>query len=218
MHPLLPLTAGDRSSHTLAIGCFASLCRDRLAEPLVAFTTTHPDVAVGVHDMSLGELLPAVEARRIAIAICPCEPVEELAHTNLWIDHAVVAMSRDHPLAVAPSIHAALLREEVLLISRDRNRAQLNRFLIERLFASTPPARIIADPRNDRLLERVSAGEGIALLCESQVDASLAPLVVRPLADARASFRLRAHWHASDGAPPLDTLLDLLTASREPRN
>lgn len=215
MHPLFSSLAHEHTSNTLAIGCFASLCRDRLAEPLVAFTSAHPEVAVGVHDMSLGELLPAAGSRRIAVAIGPCDPVAGLAHTSLWIDHAVVAMSPDHPLAAAPAIHAGLLREQVLLISRDRNRAQLHRFLVERLFACTPPARIIADPRNDRLLERVAAGEGVALFCQSQIDASMASLVVRPLADARADFRLRAHWHADDNIPVLDNLIDLLTASRE---
>ncbi len=213
---LLSDPAADSSCETMAIGCFASLCRDRLAEPLVAFGAACPDVAVGVHEMGYAELLPAVASRRLALAIRPGEAERGFAGADLWADRAVVALRPDHPLAGAPQLTAAMLRDEVLLISRDRGREQLHRFLADRLFARDAPAtRIVADARRSQLLDRVAVGEGIALLCRSQIDAGLTRLAIRPLTDPQAGFRVRAYWRAQGMKPGLRDLLHLLTATRE---
>ena len=207
--------ADDGASRTIAIGCFASLCRDRLAEPLVAFSAAYPDVGIGVHEMGYAELLPAVAARRLTLAIGPGGAADGFAGCDLWDDRAVVALRGDHALAAAAHVTLPMLHAEVLLVSRDRARAALHRFLVDRLFGERPPAtRIVADARRCQMLDRVAAGEGIALLCESQVDAAMEHLVVRPVSDAAARFRVRAHWRA----PPdvtLATLVGLLEASRE---
>ena len=201
---------------SLAIGCFASLCRDRLAGPLVAFGAVHPEIAVGVHEMGDGELLAAVKAGRLALAVRPGGSEPGLSGCDLWMERAVVAMPVGHPLAAVGELEAAMLAREVLLVSRDRARAQLHRFLTERLFATGAPAtRIVADARRSQVLARVAAGEGIALLCASQVDAGMAGLEVRMLADAGARFPIGAYWLKGDCAPTLATLVGLLAGSRE---
>jgi DNA-binding transcriptional LysR family regulator len=216
MHVLTDPAVESPSNEALAIGCFASLCRDRLAEPLMTFGAAHPDIAVGVHEMGYAELLPAVASRRLALAIRPGEAERGYVGADLWADRAVIAMQPDHPLTSLTEITAAMLRNEVLLISRDRGREQLHRFLAERLFARHAPAtRIVADARRSQLLDRVAAGEGIALLCRSQVDAGLTHLAIRPLADPQAGFRVRAYWRAQAMEPGLRELLHLLTATRE---
>ncbi len=201
-------------TQTLAIGCFASLCRDRLADPMVAFSAARPDVAIGVHEMSDAELLPAVMARRVALAIRPGGAAPGFAGCDLWDEHVVVALAAGHPLAAHEQIDAQALAGDVMLVSRDRARAQVHRFLIGQLFrGAAPPARIVADSRHVRVLERVALGEGIALLCESQVDAGLGGLTIRPIAGA--AFRMRAHWLAEGCSTALATLVALLEASRE---
>jgi len=52
----------DDSGSDLAIGVFASICRDRLGEQLLAFARAAPNVGIGVHEMSRTALLPALVA------------------------------------------------------------------------------------------------------------------------------------------------------------
>lgn len=200
----------------IAIGCFASLCRDRLADHLLAFNAACPEIGIGVHEMGEAELLPAVADGRLALAIRPGEPLAGFAGCDLWGEQSVVALRPDHPFAARGSIEAARLAGEIMLVSRERSRAALHRFLVDRLFAHNPPAtRIVADARRCQLLDRIAAGEGIALMCESQVDPAVARLAVRPIADAAAHFRVRAYWPHGAKPPALATLVTLLEASRE---
>ena len=199
---------------TLAIGCFASLCRDRLADPMVAFSAARPEIAIGVHEMSYAELLPAVKAQQLALAIRPGGAESGFAGCDLWDERVVVAVAAGHRLAARDGIEPEMLADEVLLVSRDRARAQVHRFLAGRLFpGAAPTARIVADPRPAQVPEQVAAGEGIALLCESQIDAAMRGLAVRPVIGA--GFRVRAYWQAAASVPGLDVLLGLLEASRE---
>jgi DNA-binding transcriptional LysR family regulator len=215
MHPLDQEPARD-PFETVAIGCFASLCRDRLAEALVAFGGACPEVGIGVHEMGFAELLRAVADGRLALAIRPGGAVAGFAGGDLWAERAVIAMTPGHRLAGYREVTAAMLADEVLLVSRDRARGQLHRYLVERLFVGAGPAtRIVADARRSQVLARVQGGEGIALLCESQVDAALAQLAVRRVADARALFRVRAYWLAGARPSTLQTLMGLLVDSRE---
>ena len=126
-------------------------------------------------------------------------------------------MAPDHPLAAAPDITIDQLADAVLLVSRDRAREQLHRFLIDRLFpkVAAPATRIVADARRSQLLARVAAGEGLALLCESQVDAAMAQLAVRPVTGDAAQFRVRALWLEARRDAPLSTLIEQLEQSRE---
>ena len=211
-----PQDSDGGASPTIAIGCFASLCRDRLADPLMAFGAVCPEVGVGVHEMGLAELLPAVAAGRLALAVRPGGPVTGFASAELWVDRAVVAAAQGHRLAQGGDVTAATLDGEVLLISRDRGREQLHRFLVERLFPEGAPAtRIVSDERRSRLLARVAEGEGIALLCESQVDAGMAHLAVMPVADVAARFGVRAYWRDAAMDATLTRLLGLVEDSRE---
>lgn len=186
----------------LDVGCFASLCRDRLADHLVAFARDHPHVAVGMHEMTLRELDAGVRAGALSLAIGPGLADGRLSCRDLWEERAVVALPPGHALAHHPALAAAALRDEVLLVSRDPARAALHRFLVARLFEGAPPrTRVTPDARRLRTIDRVAAGEGIMLLCASQVDASLDRLAIRPLGDASAGFAIRACWRGTPGEP-----------------
>ena len=188
----------------------------------MAFAAACPDVGVGVHEMGFAELLPAVATRRLALAIRPGDAESGFAGVDLWGDRAVVALHPTHPLAAVSAVDAAMLRDEIMLLSRDRARAQLHRFLADRLFARDAPAtrmpatRMVAEARRCQLLERVADGEGITLLCESQVDFGMANLCIKPLHDRAARFRLRAYWRHDQDQPALAQLVAMIAASREP--
>lgn len=207
----------DSSILDFSVGCFGGICRDRLAGPLVSFSMAWPDLNVGVHEMGFAELPGGVASGRLALALRPGAGVEGFASVELWPDRAVVAMAPDHPLAAAPDITIDQLAGAVLLVSRDRAREQLHRFLIDRLFpkVAAPATRIVADARRSQLLARVAAGEGLTLLCESQVDAAMAQLAVRPVAADAAQFRVRALWLEARRDAPLSTLIEQLEQSRE---
>lgn len=181
----------------------------------MAFSAACPEVGVGVHEMSHAELLPGVASGRLTVAIQPGGPAPGFASAELWTDCAVVAMAPDHPLAGEGAIAAEMLAGEVLLVSRDRAREQLHRYLVERLFdgRGVPATRIVADARRSQLLARVADGEGIALLCQSQVDAAMLHLVVKPLADTTAQFRVCAHWREGRPRRELGKLVELLEQS-----
>lgn len=191
----------------VAVGCFASLRRDLLAELLVAFSEARPDVGIGMHEMGYGELLPAVATRELAVAIRPGGAEPGFAGRDLWAERVVAALAPDHPYANAGEISAEMLRGEVLLMARD----PLHRYLVDLLFQDRAPAtRIVADARQRHLMARVADGEGFALLCESQVDESMAQLAILPLTDAVACFPVRAHWRDEGMDPAAADLVRLI--------
>lgn len=204
---------GDRDAphDTLALGCFASLCRDRLSEPLVAFTARHPEVTIGVHELSHAALLPAVRAGTLALAVVPAEPVADLAAVALWTEQVVVLAAADHPLAARDAVSPAALAEALLLSTGD----ELDRFLLARLFpAARPAVRTIPDER--ALLAAVASGEGVALARAEQCGAVPAGIVARPVASAAARLVVRGFWRdAAARSGPLRDAVALMRAYAE---
>ena len=201
--------APDRVDADLAIGCFASLCRDRLADPLLALTAAMPRAAIGVHRQTLAELLPAVQAARLGLAIAPADAPggEGLASVPLWREEARLAMAANSPLAAERALSPETLFGAVLLLSRDPAEAAMQHYLLARLFPAQRPA-IDAGPGRGDLLARVARGEGVGLVLAGPAPPS--GVVVRPLPDPAASFTVRAWWREDDPSPALAALLALL--------
>lgn len=205
--------AVQHAGASIRIGFFASLFRERMADALVAFARDWPDVVVGMEEMPLAELLPAAAAGRITLAIHPGEAAPGVPSCILWHDHAIVLLPPGHRLAAVAAVTPAMLADEVLLTCLERSRATLHRFLVERLFAATPPpTRVMPETQGRQLIDHVADGHGAILTCESLTDRASARLVVRPIAAPGAAFAVSASWAATGMAPVATALLALLRA------
>src|ERR1044072_1616125 len=99
------------TSVELAVGLFASIAPERLGDELLALARTCPSLGIGVHEMPRAALLTALEANKIQLAVMPGPERPALQSALLWVDRVMVAMAKDHPLAVLPVVTPEQLRD-----------------------------------------------------------------------------------------------------------
>lgn len=197
----------------LAIGCFASICRNRLADRLLSFARDHPDIELGVHEMMRASLLPALEKGELALAIIPEASCSTLNSAILWQDRVMIALHRAHPLAVAETILPQDLTGELFLVSRQQHGGDMHRFLLQRsLPGEVTPNSMLLDLSPALLMEEVAAGRGVFLLCGSHDDLSHPAVTIRPVDSSTASFQVCAYWQ---GARPQNGLAALIATLTE---
>ena len=194
----------------IAIGWCAALTRDRLADRLLNFSRVAPDCSIGVHELTLTELLPAVRAGRVAVAVVPDDAPggSGLSARTLWREEAMVAMSARHRLAASTRLAPEALLDTVTLLSCDRAESEMQRYLLGRLFAGVrPPLDARLGPAGDPMT-RIATGDGVSLVLAGHP--LPAGVVTRPIAAAEAVFEVRAWWRDDPSLPALATLLRLL--------
>lgn len=204
----MPDRDDDAETH-LAIGCFAALCRDRLADRLLSFSRVAPSATIGVQELALAELSAAVRDGRIALAVAPegTQGGEGLAAMTLWREEVVVAMPAGHPLAAMTAVAPAALADQLILLSADRAEGEMQRYQLARLFACRRPPLDVRGGAGG-VLTPVAAGEGLTLMLAGHGAPS--GVVTRPIATAAATFAVEAWWRADDDSTALATLLRLL--------
>jgi DNA-binding transcriptional LysR family regulator len=201
------LDAAPGHQRTLAIGCFASICRDRLGDALVGFTDAHPEVAVGIHEMRRRQLLQALGAGEVALAIVPGTPDPQFADAALWEDEVLAVLPAGHPLAAHARIAPAALAGEPFLVSRHQHGWDMHRFLADRVLGGGGAvSSVLLDLGPKRLLAAVGRGEGVALIGRSHAGLAGADVALRPLAAPGARFAVHAQWRRDDGDPLLPPL------------
>ena len=204
---------GMESLRNLAVGCFASICRDRLADELLIFSRSRPEVDIGVHEMQRGALLPALRCGDLSLAVLPGKPEPDTHSIGLWHDRVLVAMPPDHPLATSSTIRPDELRDEIFLTSQQQFGGDMHRFLAQRILPVGPAlATTIIDLGPPKILDRVAQGDGIALISGSLEELLNGGIVVRPVEAAEALFPVRAYWTEEDPAEPLAGLIGSLKA------
>jgi DNA-binding transcriptional LysR family regulator len=204
-------------SRSLAVGCFASICRDRLADELLVFSRTCPEVDIGVHEMQRGALLPALRNGNLSLAVLPGKPEPGTHSIGLWHDRVLVAMAPGHRLAGRAMIRPFELRDEIFLTSQQQFGGDMHRFLAQRILPLGPaPNATIMDMGPPRILDRVAQGDGIALICGSHEDLGRSAIVVRPVDAPGALFPVRAYWTADSPPEPLAGLIRSLKARSTP--
>jgi DNA-binding transcriptional LysR family regulator len=213
-----PASAGNRyisdaERTNLAIGCFASICRDRLADELLAFTLICPQVDIGVHEMPRASLLPALRAGTLALAVLPGKHEPGLRSAEIWQGRVMAAMPADHPLGRKSIISAADLLDQPMLVSRQPLGGDMYRFLAGRILPRGPAlSATILDLGPSRILVRVAHGDGLALVCESHSDLLGENIVLRPVDAPGAVFPVRAYWPDIDPEWPVSALIRSLDA------
>lgn len=203
----------DIERPSLAIGCFASIGRNRLADELLAFSRICPQVDIGVHEMPRASLLPALRAGTLALAVLPGKDEPGLRSAEIWQGRVMAAVSADHPLARKAIVSAADLRCQTMLVSRQQFGSDTYRFLVGRILPLGPALNAtILDLNPPRILDRVARGEGLTLVCESDADLLGEGVVVRPVDAPGAVFPVRAFWPDVDPPWPLSALIRSLNA------
>lgn len=194
---------------TLAIGCFASIGRSRLADLLVTFGRTAPQVDVGVHEMARSALLPALVAGELDLVIMPPRPLTDLPSRTLWRDWPMVAMATDHPLATKAALLPADVSDETFLISSQTQAGEMHRFLADRIGPAATLTGVLSSTGLPRLLERVASGRELALVPNTWPVGDA--LVTRPLAGGASDFPVQAYWREREPKPPLSLLIAALS-------
>jgi DNA-binding transcriptional LysR family regulator len=197
-------------SASLAIGCFASIGRDRLGDQLLRFARAWPDVDIGVHEMPRAELIAGVRDGTLELAVMPGEAQPDLHGVELWRDEVVIAMAPGHRLAFATTVKVADLRDERFLISRQEHGGEMHRFLAGRVAPLTPVAGTLCNMSLPRLIDLVAADQGLAFACASHAPLLGERVAVRPVDAPGARFPVRAFWRVEEPKWPLDALIATL--------
>ncbi|MET0240973.1 MAG: LysR family substrate-binding domain-containing protein [Sphingobium sp.] len=202
------------SGAQLAIGCFASICRNHLGDELLDFARQCPDVELGMHEMPRASLLPALAKGELALAILPeTQWSGALPSAELWQDRVMVAAHRAHPLAQLSTIMPERLSGEVFLVSRQGHGGDMHRFLTQRILPDEPSLdTMLVDLDQGALMEAVAARRGIALICASHCDDIGPAVAMRPVRDA--DFAVRAYWNDDAPQGPLAALIAILTTGQ----
>jgi DNA-binding transcriptional LysR family regulator len=202
-------TAGEDAEHReLAVGCFASICRDRLADELLVFSRNCPSVDIGVHEMPRGALLSALKAGDLSLAVLPGKAESGTRSTEIWQDRVMVAVPPGHALATQPAVRPSELRGHTILVSRQQFGGDMHRFLTRMVLPLGPTLdSTIVDIGLPRIIGRVAQGQGIALICESHAEHLAGEVTVRPIDAPGARFPVRAYWTDTEPAWPLSALI-----------
>jgi DNA-binding transcriptional LysR family regulator len=201
----------------LAVGCFASIRRDRLADELLAFSRTCPEVDIGLHEMMRGALLPALRNDDLSLAVLPGKEEPGVHSAELWQDRVLVAMAPGHRLAALPAIRPSELLDEIFLVSRQQFGSDMHRFLAQRILPLGPTLNAtISDLGPPRIIDRVAAGDGIALISSSHAEHAGPAVTLRPIDAPGALFPVRAYWTAAEPDWPLAGLIRSLKAGSQP--
>jgi DNA-binding transcriptional LysR family regulator len=166
--------------------------------------------------MPRSDLLAGVRDRSLDLAVLPGAARDDLRSAELWTDRAVVAMAAGHRLADEPAVAPAALARERVLVSRQQHGGEMHRFLAGRVTPLRPLGGALYNMGLPRLLDRVAAGEGVALICESHAALLGAEVVTRPVAAPAAEFAVSAYWPDSDPAGLLAELIAVLRDTNSP--
>ncbi|RYY24257.1 MAG: hypothetical protein EOP62_17370 [Sphingomonadales bacterium] len=203
-----------KGNHDLAVGCFASICRDRLADELLEFSRVCPAVDIGVHEMGRGGLLAALRTGSLSLAVLPGEDEPGTRSVEVWHDHVMIAVPKGHALTREAVVIPSDLSDYPLLVSRQTYGSDMHRFLARMILpAGAAIDTNIVDVGPARLIDRVAAGAGVTLICESHIAHLAADVVVMPVFASGARFPVRAYWTDAEPEWPLSALISSLTRS-----
>jgi DNA-binding transcriptional LysR family regulator len=201
----------EPEQHDLSVGCFASICRDRLADELLQFSRICPKVDIGVHEMGRGALLAGLRRGDLSLAVLPGDEEPGTRSQEVWHDRVMVAAPHGHALTLKPAVLPGDLHDQPLLVSRQQYGTDMHRFLAGKIAGGTALDATIVDVGPARLIQRVAAGAGVTLICESHVAHLAADVTVIPVFASGARFPVRAYWTDAEPEWPLSALIGSLT-------
>jgi DNA-binding transcriptional LysR family regulator len=201
----------------LRIGYLASAFGEYLAPALGKVRHVHPRTKVKLLDLFPGEQITALRQGEIDIALT--QEIGDLLgrdfHTRqLAVTESIVALPAGHPLALRKQVKIAELKNETFVTGTEERVPGYRRRLAQicRNCGRFRPKLIDNSGDLSSKLAMVANEDAVALLPAYMRHQASPGVVMVPVADARATWKLFVVWQRGKTAGPLLTLLDSLLA------
>ncbi len=196
----------------LRIGVMASLAQGFLADLLEVYRKRYPKVKVIIEEATPRSNTAAVLSGRLDAAFIPGNPRLPGCDTkHLWNEQIFVALPASHPLAEAPEVSWANIRNETFLVTADAAGPETEDYIIRHLSApGFHPKTLVQRVGREILLSLVGRGFGIALTMSSTLGAKYRGVSFRPIAGPEDTVSLFAVWCANNRNPTLERLKSLM--------
>ncbi len=173
---------GNGSSGILNIGLTGSVLIGPLAQIMNAFSARYPDVDLRTHEMSPGEQIVALKARRTDLSFLRSPPTDlDLTLELGWREKVVVVLPKDHPLARHEIIKLRWMKDERYVSLRLKDSRFANELIDACIVQGFVPRITQQVVESYSLLSLVAAEFGIALAPESVSQLSHPNVVYRSL-------------------------------------
>ncbi|MGA7907487.1 MAG: LysR family transcriptional regulator [Candidatus Sulfotelmatobacter sp.] len=204
------LSGGTRGVVRVSTECYT--CYHWLPPVLKKFQTKFPHVDVDIVLEATARPIEALLAGKLDVAVTSCPSRNKsLRLTPICEDELMIVMEVKHPLAASSHVEPRDLAGETILCYPPREESTL---LIKVLRpARIEPARVIAVPLTESIIDMASAGLGVAFLARWAIASYVqsGKVVARPL--RKSGFRRQ--WYAAtlrngSAAPYLTEFVNLL--------
>jgi DNA-binding transcriptional LysR family regulator len=201
----------------LRIGYLASAFGEYLAPALEKVRQVHPRTKVKLLDLFPGEQITALRQGKIDIALT--QEIGDLLRRDFYtrelaVTESVVFLPAGHPLAVRKQVKIAELKNETFVTGTEERVPGYRRRLAQicRTCGKFRPKLVDSSGDLSSKLAMV-ANEDVVGLAPAYMRHQAAPgVVIIPVADAGATWRLFLVWQPGKTSGTLHTLLDLLLA------
>ncbi len=201
----------------LRIGYLASAFGEYLAPALEKVRQVHPRTKVKLLDLFPGEQITALRQGEIDIALT--QEIGDLLGRDFYtrqlaVTESVVALPAGHPLGSRKQVKIAELKNETFVSGTEDRVPGYRRRLAQicRNYGSFRPKLIDNSGDLSSKLAMVANEDAVALLPAYMRHQAAPGVVIIPVADARATWKLFVVWQRGKTAGPVLTLLDSLLA------
>jgi len=201
----------------LRIGYLASAFGEYLAPALEKVRQVHPRTKVKLLDLFPGEQITALRQGEIDIALT--QEIGDLLGRDFYtrqlaVTESIVALPAGHPLALRKQAKIAELKNETFVTGTEDRVPGYRRRLAQicRNCGKFRPKLIDNGGDLSSKLAMVANEDAVALLPGYMRRQASPGVVIVPVADARATWKLFVVWQRGKTAGPLLTLLDSLPA------
>ena len=201
----------------LRIGYLASVYEEYLAPALKRLRQVYPRTKVKLLDLFPGEQITALRCGQIDVAIT--QEIGDLLGRDFYarelaVTESIVVLPAGHPLASRKQVKIAELKNETFVCGTEDRVPGYRRRLAQicRDCGKFRPKLIDNNEDLSSKLAMVANEDAVALLPGYMRHQTAPGVVIVPVADARATWKLFVVWQPGTTAGPLRTLLDLLPA------
>ncbi len=208
------MTAGmiARGEHgSLRVGLNTSIGSGFLAALLAEFRHSHANIEVEHVEGQARDMIVHVRQEVLDIAFVIGVPnVEDCHARQLWTEHLVVALPKEHALAKADGVTWQDLTSETFLVRCDGDGPQMQAHVVRRLaeWGYRPDVRRHGVQR-DTLMHMIAQGDGVTLAGSAAALPPVHGVILRPSVDEPEPVVFSAVWSPFNRNRSLRDLLDL---------
>jgi DNA-binding transcriptional LysR family regulator len=200
----------------LSVGFYTSFSAGNLRATLSEFGKRYRDVRVRGFERDRAMLLAGIENGLLDIAIMIGEtPYRNLASRPFWSERVLVALPREHPLAIRERIHWPDLAGEHFLLTEQDPGPETRNMLLGKLW--TPgytPEIDMDDVRRDTVLSTIAFGCRVSIVAESTLGIQVPGVVFREVHEGAGHARIgfSGYWRDDNENAVLHRFLDFVAS------